>query len=66
MYNVKSKDSNEFINHDKVLFSIEEAKKKSNDKTIFLPWLKKQGSIKVLHIEKLPFFWKLMMTRYWK
>lgn len=35
MYDVKSKDSNEFINHNEVLSSIEEAKRKPMTKTIF-------------------------------
>ena len=48
MYNVKSKDSNEFINHDEVLFSIEEAKKKSNDKNYILTLVEKARQYKGL------------------
>ncbi len=48
MYDVKSKDSNEFINHNEVLSSIEEAKKKANDKNHILTLVEKARQYKGL------------------
>ena len=48
MYNVKSKDSNEFIDHSEVLASIEDAKKLAKDKDYVLSLIEKASQYKGL------------------